>query len=203
MSWDALIEWGRGAAKDFGLFIGAITAGLAFTKTWWLPAWRRWRERRKAHAGVPGQLTELAAALDRVRRTGDETLDSTTMLHGMVRHQADSHGEAVFETDGAGLNVWVNAAYLRWTGLQLEQCLGWGWINAVSHVDRARVRDEWEDALAESRTFTSTYHLLDATGRAFEVTCKATPLRNRAGAVVKWMGNLALTSTTPNTLAPR
>lgn len=190
-------DWVKDAVKDLGLLIGTLVAALGFAKNWWMPYYRRWRERRKAKAAVPSTLVDLAASLQRIERTGETTLDQTTMLHGMVRHQADSHADAVFETDAAGLNVWVNANYLRWTGMQLDQLRGWGWINAIAYADRDRVRAEWEDALAEARTFTATYHLLDATGRPFEVAVKATPLRNRAGEVVKWMGNITLVGVHP------
>lgn len=211
MGWLASVP---GWAKDLSMVIGAISAVLTFTTRWWLPALRAWRASRAAKAAMPGMLAQLSAdftahrdfvdhelrpnnsssirdAVDRIERVSQATRDEVKVAVGMIRHGADTHRtEGSFEAGGDGATQWVNATFLRWTGCQLDQCLGWGWINAVAHDDRERVREEWEAAVNERRAFSSNYRLISATGALFPIECKATPIRDSRGVVVKWMGNV-------------
>lgn len=208
-------------AKDFGLLLTAMGAALGFTTKWWLPYWRGWRETRQARAAMPRMLLELSQAftahrafvdhelrpnnsssirdaIDRIERMGCETGTRVNMVVGMIRHQADANRtEATFESDSEGLCLWVNATYLRWTGSHQELVIGWGWINTIAHNDRERLRDEWEAAIDERRAFSSTYRMLDANGAPFTVECKANPIRDAHGDVVKWMGNIVRLSDLP------
>lgn len=210
----ALVE----GLKTAGIVLGFFGALLTFTHTWWLPWARRQREAARARAEMPAALATLIAdfqahrefvdhelkpnnssslrdAIDRTERLSHETNNRVTVAIGMIRHASDANRvEATFETDARGVTVWVNATYLRWTGLQLVEAIGWGWINAVAHNDRERVRDEWELAVAEQRAFTAAYRLFDADGQPIPVEVKAHPIRDAQGHVVKWMGNVTRTA---------
>jgi PAS domain S-box-containing protein len=211
--------------KAAGIILGFIGTVLTLTTTWWLPAYRRWRAHRQALAQMPATLATLATsfaehrefvdhelrpnnsssmrdAIDRTERLAHETNNRVNVAIGMIRHAADSNpAEGTFEADHTGSTVWVSATYLRWTGLQLADATGWGWINAVAHADRERLREEWSVAVQEQRVFTSTYRLTDAEGHAFDVEVKANPIRDAQGRVVKWMGNVTRPLARPATAA--
>jgi PAS domain-containing protein len=200
--------------QDLGVLVGTVTAVLVFSRTWWMPWWRLRKAERAALRALPATIAKhveafdkfrdevtheirpnnsssIRDAIDRIERTGRSTADTVYLLQGMIRHRADTDtASASVECDGAGLVVWANATFLRWTAMQLDHVIGWGWINTVSHVDRARLRDEWEDALAESRDYTGTYGLITPDG-VVQVEAKATPLRDANGNVVKWLSTIA------------
>lgn len=196
--------------KALGAVIGTLAAILTFTRTFWLPAWRARKLRREAYRALPSLLqghiasfdafrdevtheirpnngSSLKDSLARIEVTGTNLRDSIQLLQGMIRHRADGDGHhGVIECDAAGLVEWANATFLRWTAMQAPLLTGWGWVNTVAHVDRARIRDEWEDAVVETRDFTSTFGLITPDG-VLPVEVKATPLRDGRGHVLKWL----------------
>jgi len=80
----------------------------------------------------------------------------------------------------------LNKRFLEYTGLSLEDGMGWGWINAF-HPDDLLI-EEWRAALAAGKPFEMEARLRRADGvwRWFQV--RAVPLRDEQGKVVKWYG---------------
>ena len=76
---------------------------------------------------------------------------------------------ATFDTNAKGECTAVNRTYLKWVGMQREDVLGFGWINAIHPDDREHVREEWLAAVREERRFTARYRMLDSSGNAFDV----------------------------------
>jgi len=95
---------------------------------------------------------------------------------------------ATFEADDKGRLIDANKTYLRWTGLQLVELLGWGWINAVHPEDRARVRAEWNEAIADCRISTIHYRMIDNDGGIMNVEGTCTPIPEGVFPCDKWVG---------------
>ena len=79
-----------------------------------------------------------------------------------------------------------NQRFREYTGLSLEQGLGWGWINAF-HPDDRRM-DEWRTALAAGEPFEQEARLRRADGKYRWFAIRATPVKNDQGVIVKWLG---------------
>ena len=83
--------------------------------------------------------------------------DGLTHNRNLARVLLSSDERAYFETDGGGRCLWVNQAYMRLTGLAMDECLGFGWLNAIEINDRNVVAREWTISIQEGKTFVATY----------------------------------------------
>lgn len=97
---------------------------------------------------------------------GSSLRDSVNRIENKIHRlgQADHiamemSDRAYFETDRSGLCSWVNDAYIHLTGLQRDECIGNGWINAVYPADRYPVRKEWESCYDDKRNFQMQYRV--------------------------------------------
>jgi PAS domain S-box-containing protein len=108
-----------------------------------------------------------------------------------VRQALDHHEAAMFHADEHGRTIWVNNTYLRWTGRQLRDVVGYGWMTSVSESMRDEVREEWDDVVREQREFSMHYAMIDADGTEFIVDAMARPVMDPKGEkVVRWNGEI-------------
>jgi PAS domain S-box-containing protein len=80
----------------------------------------------------------------------------------------------------------LNRSFREYTGLSLEEGLGWGWMNAFHPDDR--LTDEWRAALANGNPFEKEARLRRADGQYRWFLIRAMPLRDAQGNVVNWYG---------------
>ena len=80
----------------------------------------------------------------------------------------------------------LNRNFREYTGLSLEQGLGWGWMNAFHPDDRLMA--EWRAALAAEKPFEKEARLRRADGQYRWFLIRAVPLRDEQRNVVKWYG---------------
>ena len=112
-----------------------------------------------------------------------------TRLSCTMRVNQDSDPRrATFECHADGRTDQVNKTYLRWAGRTDEEVLGYGWLNAVHVEDRARVREEWHQAVAESRTCSVRYRMVSTSGEVFMVESTATPIPEGQAPPDRWIG---------------
>ena len=155
------------------------------------------------------ELTERAESIDRqVKPNGGKSLhDAVTRigkeLHGVGRdlHRVsnilriswDALGNfGVFYTDEHGMNTYASATYLKWVNRTESEISGRGWINAVYPADRNAVVKEWDACVADKRDFTFRYRLTNGSD-SFMVYCSASPLHDKDGTVMMWVGMLRKT----------
>lgn len=112
----------------------------------------------------------------------------SVMVATMVATSNTDPRKATFEANSEGLVTDANKTYMRWTGLQLPEVLGWGWINSVHPADRDAVRKEWKNAVAEHRMSTMRYRIMDTDGEVFEVEATATPIPEGQVPCDRWVG---------------
>src|SRR5216684_2591570 len=79
-----------------------------------------------------------------------------------------------------------NKHFEKYTGLSLEDAMGWGWMK-VFHPDD-RVMENWPAALAAGKPFETEVRLRRADGEYRWFLLRAVPLRDERGNVVKWYG---------------
>ena len=80
----------------------------------------------------------------------------------------------------------LNQRFREYTGLSLQQGLGWGWINAF-HPDDCSI-EEWRAALAAGKPFEKQARLRRADGEYRWFLIRGVPVRNEQGNIVEWYG---------------
>jgi len=80
----------------------------------------------------------------------------------------------------------LNKHFRQYTGLSLEEGMGWGWMNAFHPDDR--LKKEWRAALAAEKPFEKEARLRRADGQYRWFLIRAVPLRDEQGSIVKWYG---------------
>lgn len=132
-----------------------------------------------------------------LRDVVDRIEDSLTRNRDLGRMLLSANRSAHFEADAHGRCTWVNDAYLEMTGFRFEDCLGFGWYNAIDQQDRPVVAKEWAVSAAEGKDFLARYHLFTSGHEQKPVICKAVFSRNTAGAVIGAVGTIAFDATAP------
>lgn len=83
---------------------------------------------------------------------------------------------------------WVNRTWLEFTGRNLEQELGWGWIEGIHPEDRALIETEYLGLVKQSEPFSFMYRLRRADGEYRNVLGHALPVAGADGALAHWVG---------------
>jgi PAS domain S-box-containing protein len=80
----------------------------------------------------------------------------------------------------------LNRNFLEYTGLSLEEGLGWGWMDTFHPDDR--LKEKWPAAMAAGKPFQMEARLRRADGQYRWFLIRAVPLRDEQGNIVKWYG---------------
>jgi diguanylate cyclase (GGDEF)-like protein/PAS domain S-box-containing protein len=122
-----------------------------------------------------------------------------TLRRAMVNALRDD-GEARFRTLAEAIPqiVWTaipgegvdysNQRFYELTGFTEKRTLGWGWTNALHIDDQSIALQNWERCSHSGEPFEMEYRIRTAAGEFRWHLVRATPLRDSAGAIVKWFG---------------
>ena len=80
----------------------------------------------------------------------------------------------------------LNRNFWEYTGLSLEDGLGWGWMNAFHPDDR--LVEEWRTVLAAGKPFEREARLRRSDGQYRWFLIRAVPLRDEQGKIANWYG---------------
>lgn len=94
-----------------------------------------------------------------------------------------------FETDARGSCIFANKAYLEFIGRSFEEVKNFGWITIIYPDDRARVKSEWESAVADGRNFELSYRVVCKEKIAYSLFCEATPVITANDQVTGYIGH--------------
>jgi PAS domain S-box-containing protein len=94
----------------------------------------------------------------------------------------------VWVTRADGWVVHYNAKWMEWTGMSVEDSLGYGWIDALHPDDRARAALAWQEATEKGEPYAIEYRLRTADSAYCWVLARALPLHDAAGNILKWFG---------------
>ncbi|MFN3890225.1 MAG: sensor histidine kinase [Beijerinckiaceae bacterium] len=84
---------------------------------------------------------------------------------------------------------WVNGAWLGFTGRNLEQELGFGWVEALHPDDRDTCVDAYKQAFSRGKPFSLTYRLRRADGAFRWMLDNARPIMNEHGEIAGCFGS--------------
>ena len=100
----------------------------------------------------------------------------------------ESSAQAVWETDARGRVVEDSRSWCALTGQTGEECLGYGWLDAVHPDDRDHVEREWRERISAEGKVETEFRLCDPRGGWRWTNLRAAPVRDAEGRVVKWVG---------------
>jgi PAS domain S-box-containing protein len=112
----------------------------------------------------------------------------STTLESRLRLVIDTIPEQVWSALPDGSVDFVNQRWQEYTGLSLEEGLGWGATGAVHPEDLPMLMDDWRRAVASGEPFEKEARFRRADGEYRWFLVRAVPLQDELGSVVKWYG---------------
>ncbi|GAC1305421.1 MAG: hypothetical protein NVSMB21_07070 [Vulcanimicrobiaceae bacterium] len=97
--------------------------------------------------------------------------------------------QIVWTADPSGWIDWYNARWYEFTGQTIEEAAGWGWQEAHHPQDFAEVMLRWPHSIATGEPFDMEFRLRRHDGEFRWMLTRVVPLRDAAGAVVRWYGS--------------
>lgn len=94
----------------------------------------------------------------------------------------------IFETDATGATTYVNETWLQYSGMQYEEAMGDGWLNAVHAEDREWLAKGWYNKTGVKAASMSEYRIVDKYGSQRWVKGNAVPVKNVDGEVSGYIG---------------
>jgi PAS domain S-box-containing protein len=82
----------------------------------------------------------------------------------------------------------INRRWLEYSGLSLEQGLGWGWAEAIHPEDRDRFIEAWQAAFQSGQPLEAEARVRRADGQYRWLLIRNVPLHSKTGKIVKWYG---------------
>ena len=152
-------------------------------------------EQEERHRGADGQYrwflargVPLRDSEGRIIRWyGTNTdIDDRKEAEGRLRLVIDTLPALVWSKLPDGSADFLNQRFREYTGLSVEEGLGWGWMDAFHPEDRRE--EEWRAAFAAGEPFEKEARLRRADGAYRCFLLRAAPLRDERGNVVKWYG---------------
>lgn len=122
----------------------------------------------------PNSGTSLKDKVDKIEK--QISVDSN-LINIICRRQKwllDNRPEPIFECDVNGNCTWVNEKYCQLLQHDVDYFLGNGWKNGVHGEDLEMVEKEWERAIKDKRSSTSTHRVVDREGNVYKVKVIAT-----------------------------
>jgi diguanylate cyclase (GGDEF)-like protein/PAS domain S-box-containing protein len=104
------------------------------------------------------------------------------------RTMAEAVPEMIWTSSRDGMSDYFNQRFFDYTGLNFEQCHGKGWTIIVHPDDLAPCLERWESARHSGDPFDMEYRLRRKDGAYLWFLCRANPIRNAEGEIVKWFG---------------
>jgi len=101
----------------------------------------------------------------------------------------DAMPQIVWKTRPDGWNTYFNRQWMDFTGLTLEESMGYGWNSPFHPEDQQRAAALWEQSTSSGVPFEIEYRLRRADGTYHWMLGRATPLLDAAGNVVTWYGS--------------
>jgi PAS domain S-box-containing protein len=129
------------------------------------------------HIGVVTDIDERRKATDALRASEEE-----------FRTLSEAMPQFVWVTRPDGWTVYLNRQWTDYTGRTIEESLGQGWLQSFHAEDQAAALNAWREATATNTPFSMETRIQRADGVYRWWLCRAIPLIDPAGGVLKWIG---------------
>ncbi len=105
------------------------------------------------------------------------------------RYLAEAIPQLIWTTDSNGQSDYFNKNWCEYTGLTLEQSLGYGWLSALHPDDLQQASDVWLNAVKNGTLYNNEYRFKRASDGSYRwQLARGLPLKDEQGHVVKWFG---------------
>lgn len=141
-----------------------------------------------ANTGLQRANEELDARVHARTREMDLSNAQLKRAEQTLNTLIDGIPQMVWRAVHGGEWTWCSPQWRIFTGLSVEHCRDWGWLDALHPDDRATARSAWDQA---DRTGDLNFEarLFDAEhGRYRHFQTRATPVRAPNGTVIEWLG---------------
>jgi diguanylate cyclase (GGDEF)-like protein/PAS domain S-box-containing protein len=130
----------------------------------------------------------VRAVIDRFMTalTGDPNSSREHELY--FKTMAEAVPEIIWTADVNGMDDYFNQRCFDYTGLTFEQLQGIGWTKIIHPDDLEVCTEKWESALRTGKPYDVQYRLRGRDGTYRWFLCRANPIRDPEGDVVKWLG---------------
>jgi PAS domain S-box-containing protein len=122
------------------------------------------------------------------RATEDATHRALSESHSRFRVLADTMPQMIWSTLPDGYTDYYNARWYEFTGMPEGSTDGEKWNGMLHPDDRERAWAIWRHSLATGDPYQIEYRLRRADGAYRWTLGRALPLRDEAGAIVRWFG---------------
>jgi PAS domain S-box-containing protein len=138
---------------------------------------------RSADGRIDGILTHAVDITDQVRaRQEIETREE------QFRVLANSIPQLAWMANPDGSIIWYNRRWYEYTGTTFEQMNGWGWRSVHNPELLREVVAKYKHCLKSGEPFEMTFPLRGADGDFRLFLTLASPVRDKAGTIVRWFG---------------
>lgn len=126
--------------------------------------------------------------LERFMRRQKNHLDLAQERELYFHKMAEAFPEIIWTADNDGADDFFNQRCFDYTGLTFERLRGTGWMEIVHPDDFVACAAKWGHALRTGKPYDVQYRLRGKDGSYRWFLCRANPIRNAEGEIVKWFG---------------
>ncbi len=151
---------------------------------YYYPTWNRWFDIRvfpvkEGIAAITADITERKQIESALR---ESELNFRTL--------ADSMPQIFWTARPDGFLDYYNQRWFDYTGMNLEQTIGWGWEPVLHPDDVQMCVDVWSESVRTGNEYSIEYRFNRASDAQYRwFLGRAIPLRDENGQIVKWFGS--------------
>ncbi|QTD56466.1 PAS domain-containing protein [Parasphingorhabdus cellanae] len=105
------------------------------------------------------------------------------------RTLAESIPALVFVSDANGANIYSNAQFPRYTGMDADEILGDGWLKAIHPDDRERAAATWLESWTKGAEYDTKYRFRRFDGEYRWHIVRGAPVTDGNDNIVRWIGS--------------
>lgn len=114
--------------------------------------------------------------------------DALAETQANFRTLADNIPTLCWMADAEGWIYWYNRRWHDYTGKTPDEMQGWGWRSVHDPDYLTEVETRWRESLATGQAFEMVFPLRAADGSFRPFLTRVAPVRDEAGAIVRWFG---------------
>jgi len=137
------------------------------------------------NARLMQQVSQLNAGLE--KKVAERTL-ALERQQALFRTLAEQAPQIIWTTDPDGLLTYINRAWFKLVGGQLEDWTARQWLSAIHPEDLADLTANWQSARKNLLPFSGVRRLLCKDGSVHSMAYRASPVCDAQGRVAYWVG---------------
>ncbi|WP_055442586.1 PAS domain S-box protein [Lacinutrix himadriensis] len=174
--WEQAISTGGGLVSDFRLLSKKGETKWVTTK-----ATSLYNHNNELY-GYIGTIVDVSE-----HKEAEEKLINSEQL---FRRLSSNAPVGIFQTDKDGACNYVNQEWIKYSGIPLDEALGFGWSNAIHPEDKERVLDIWQKSISTGTEYRTDLRFLDPEGGITWLSAKATGLYDANNELYGYIGTL-------------